>query len=144
MNTGPGGERKRYSLHVYEQSTQSTWTFNVLHQSAWEGKNYWLSCVHYETFIPTFMVTEEVLLRMDNAAVSWMKSLKVTNGQVARWLQEIGNYNVLLIVQVGNTTIPMHYHEDLVKFAYVIKREIQKKRVNLKVLKFLKTGNQKK
>jgi hypothetical protein len=47
--------------------------------------------------------------------------------------QEIGNYNVLLIVQVGNTTILMHYHEDLVKFAYVIKREIQKKRVNLKV-----------
>ena len=90
------------------------------------------------------MVTEEVLLRTDNVAVSWMKSLKMTNGQVARWLQEIGNYNVLLIVQVGNTTILMHFHEDLVKFAYVIKREIQKKRVNLKVLKFLKTGNQKK
>ena len=90
------------------------------------------------------MVTEEVLLRTDNAAVSWMKSLKMTNGQVARWLQEIGNYNVLLIVQVGNTAMLMNYHEDLVKFAHVIKREIQKKRVNLKELKFLKTGNQKK
>jgi hypothetical protein len=57
----------------------------------------------------------------------------MTNGQVARLLQEIGNYNVLLVVQVGNTTMLIHYHEDLVKFSYVIKREILKKRVNLKV-----------
>jgi hypothetical protein len=30
-----------------------------------------------------------------------------------------------------NTTMQMHYYEDLVKLAYVSKREIQKRRVNL-------------
>jgi hypothetical protein len=81
----------------------------------------------------SYLHGQEVLLRTDNAAVSWIKSLKMTNGQVASLLKEIGNYNVLLVVQVGNTTMLIHYHEDLVKFSYVIKREILKKRVNLKV-----------
>jgi hypothetical protein len=38
----------------------------------------------------SYLYGQEVLLRTNNAAVSWMKSLKMPNGQVARWLQEIG------------------------------------------------------
>ncbi|CAG2230291.1 unnamed protein product [Mytilus edulis] len=34
-----------------------------------------------------------VLLRTDNAAVSWLQSLKDPTGQVARWLQTLGTYN---------------------------------------------------
>jgi hypothetical protein len=41
-----------------------------------------------------YLYGQEVLLRTDNAAVSWVRSLKNPSGQVARWLQELGNYNL--------------------------------------------------
>lgn len=35
-----------------------------------------------------------MLLRTDNASVSWRKSLRDSTGQVARWLQTLGTYDV--------------------------------------------------
>ena len=37
----------------------------------------------------TYLYGQKVLLRTDNAAVSWMQSLKRPTGQVARWLREL-------------------------------------------------------
>jgi ribonuclease HI len=37
----------------------------------------------------SYLNGQEVLLRTDNAAVSWLKNLKMLSGQIARWLQEI-------------------------------------------------------
>jgi hypothetical protein len=50
-----------------------------------------------------YLYGQEVLLRTDNAAVSWMKSLKVPTGQVARWLQELGTYNLTVIHRAGKS-----------------------------------------
>ncbi len=84
----------------------------------------------------SYLYGQEVLLRTNNAAVSWMKSLKMPNGQVARWLQEIGNYNLIVTHRPDrqHNNAYMHYHGNLVKFDYVIKKEIQNRRVNLNAL----------
>ena len=42
-----------------------------------------------------YLYEQEVLLRTYNAAVSWMKNLKKPTGQTARWLQELGTYNLI-------------------------------------------------
>ena len=42
----------------------------------------------------SYLYGQHVLLRTDNAAVSWMRSLKCPSGQVARWLQELGTYDL--------------------------------------------------
>ena len=49
----------------------------------------------------TYLYGQSVLLRTDNAAVSWMRSLKRPTGQVARWLQELGTYNLTIIHRPG-------------------------------------------
>jgi len=49
----------------------------------------------------SYLYGQEVLLRTDNAAVSWIKNLKMPNEQVARWLQEIGNYNLIVTHRPG-------------------------------------------
>ena len=49
----------------------------------------------------SYLYGQEVLLRTDNSAVSWMKSLKNPSGQVARWLQELGNYNLTITHRPG-------------------------------------------
>jgi hypothetical protein len=41
-----------------------------------------------------YLCGQEVLLGTDNAAVSWMKNLKKPTGQTARWLPELGTYNL--------------------------------------------------
>ena len=42
----------------------------------------------------SYLYGQPVHVRTDNAAVSWMKNLKHPTGQVARWLQELGTYNL--------------------------------------------------
>ncbi len=42
-----------------------------------------------------------ILLRTDNAAVSWMRNLKKPTGQVARWLEELGTYNLEVVHRAG-------------------------------------------
>jgi hypothetical protein len=48
-----------------------------------------------------YLYGQEVLLRTDNAAVSWMKNLKKPTGQTARWLQELGTYNLTVTHRAG-------------------------------------------
>ena len=40
-----------------------------------------------------YLYDQQVLLRIDNAAVSWIKNLKNPTGQMTRWLQEIETYD---------------------------------------------------
>ena len=49
----------------------------------------------------SYLYGQEVLLRTDNAAVSWMRNLKTPTGQVARWLQELGTYNLKIVHRPG-------------------------------------------
>lgn len=51
----------------------------------------------------SYLYGQDVLLRMDNAAVSWMRTLNVPTGQVARWLQERNTYNLTVIHQGGKS-----------------------------------------
>ncbi|CAG2230871.1 unnamed protein product [Mytilus edulis] len=48
-----------------------------------------------------YLYGQEVLLRTDNAAVSWMKNLKKPTGQTARWLEELGTYNLTVTHRAG-------------------------------------------
>lgn len=49
----------------------------------------------------SYLYGQEVILRTDNAAVSWMKSLKNPTGQVARWLQFLETYNLKVTHRPG-------------------------------------------
>ena len=42
----------------------------------------------------SYLYEQEILLRTDNIAVSWLQSLKAPNGQIARWLQQLETYNI--------------------------------------------------
>lgn len=48
-----------------------------------------------------YIYGQNVLLRTDNSAVSWMRSLKNPTGQVARWLQQLATYNLQVIHRAG-------------------------------------------
>ena len=48
-----------------------------------------------------YLYGQEILLRTDNAAVSWMRSLKNPTGQVARWLEFLGTYNITVTHRPG-------------------------------------------
>ncbi|CAC5418992.1 unnamed protein product [Mytilus coruscus] len=49
----------------------------------------------------SYVYGRPVLLRTDNAAVSWLQSLKDPTGQVARWLQKLGTYNFKVTHRAG-------------------------------------------
>ena len=49
----------------------------------------------------SYLYGQPVLLRTDNAAVSWMKNLKRPTGQVARWLEELGTYDLTIVHRPG-------------------------------------------
>ena len=51
----------------------------------------------------SYLYGQSVLLRTDNAAVSWMRTLKLPTGQVARWLQELNTYNLEVIHRGGRS-----------------------------------------
>ena len=42
----------------------------------------------------SYLYGQHVLLRTDNAAVSWMRNLRNPTGQVARWLELLGTYDL--------------------------------------------------
>lgn len=49
----------------------------------------------------TYLYGQKVLLRTDNSAVSWMKNLKLPTGQMARWIQELGLYDITVVHRKG-------------------------------------------
>jgi len=50
-----------------------------------------------------YLYGQEILVRTDNSAVSWIKTLKVPTGQVARWLQELNTYNITVVHRAGRS-----------------------------------------
>lgn len=49
-----------------------------------------------------YLYGRKILVRTDNAAVSWMQNLKEPTGQVARWLQILGTYDLRVIHRSGS------------------------------------------
>lgn len=47
------------------------------------------------------MYGQEILLRTDNAAISWIRNLKKPTGQTATWLEELGTYNLTIVHRSG-------------------------------------------
>ena len=75
-----------------------------------------------------YLYGQDILLRTDNSAVSWMKNLKNPTGQVARWLQELETYNLTVTHRPGRSTLMRtHCHVIPVTFVVVNKRAIWKK-----------------
>lgn len=50
----------------------------------------------------SYLYGQAVLLRTDNSAVSWVRNLKNPMGQMARWLQEIENYDITVTHRPGS------------------------------------------
>ncbi len=48
-----------------------------------------------------YLYGQRILLRTDNAAVSWMRGLKNPTGQTARWLEELANYDLTVVHRAG-------------------------------------------
>lgn len=59
-----------------------------------------LSKLALRTFHP-YVYEQEVLLRTDNAAISWIRNLKKPTGQTATWLEELGTYNLTIVHRSG-------------------------------------------
>ena len=49
----------------------------------------------------SYLYGQQVLLRTDNAAVSWLRNLKRPTGQVARWVQQLETYNLTIVHRAG-------------------------------------------
>ena len=49
----------------------------------------------------SYLYGQSIRLRTDNAAVSWLRSLKQPTGQVARWIQEIETYTLTVEHRAG-------------------------------------------
>ena len=48
-----------------------------------------------------YIYGRHIILRTDNSAVSWMRSLKAPTGQTARWLETIGTYDLEVVHRPG-------------------------------------------
>jgi len=48
-----------------------------------------------------YIYGQKILLRTDNAAVSWLKKLKCPTGQIARWIQLVEQYDIEIIHRPG-------------------------------------------
>ena len=44
----------------------------------------------------SYLYGQKVLLRTDNSAVSWLRKLKNPTGQVARWIQKIETFDLVV------------------------------------------------
>ena len=55
-----------------------------------------------EHFYP-YLYGRQVILRTDNAAVSWMKNLRAPTGQTARWLERIQQYDLVIQHREGRS-----------------------------------------
>ena len=49
----------------------------------------------------SYLYGQSIRLRTDNAAVSWLRSLKQPTGQVARWIQEVETYTLTVEHRAG-------------------------------------------
>ena len=48
-----------------------------------------------------YLYGRKIILRTDNSAVSWMRSLKAPSGQTARWLERVAEYDLEVIHRAG-------------------------------------------
>ena len=61
------------------------------------------SCHGPQAFPSFTSMVRKVILRMDNPAVSWMRSLKAPTGQTARWLERVAEYDLEVVHPAGKT-----------------------------------------
>ncbi|MCG7877680.1 MAG: RNase H-like domain-containing protein, partial [Candidatus Thiodiazotropha endolucinida] len=76
-------------------------TMNIHEQSYCVTRKELLAVVSALRNFHSYLYGQEILLRTDNSAVSWMRSLKTPTGQMARWLQEVSTYNLIVTHRPG-------------------------------------------
>lgn len=84
--------------HVIAYMSKS---LNKYEQSYCVTRKELLAVVNILKHFHSYLYGQEVILRTDNSAVSWVKNLKNPTGQLARWLQELGNYNLTITHRPG-------------------------------------------
>ncbi|CAC5404804.1 unnamed protein product [Mytilus coruscus] len=76
-------------------------SMNIHEQAYCVTRNELLAVIIKLKTFQHYLYGQEVLMRTDNAAVSWMKDLKKPTGQTARWLEELGTYNLTVTHRAG-------------------------------------------
>lgn len=76
-------------------------SLNVHEKSYCVTRKELLAVVNALKAFHSYLYGQPVLIRTDNAAVSWMKNLKRPTGQVARWLEELGTYDLTVVHRPG-------------------------------------------
>lgn len=51
--------------------------------------------------VHSYLYGQKTLVRTDNPSVSWIKQLKCSTVQKARWVQELGTYNLIVVHRAG-------------------------------------------
>ena len=81
---------------------------NKAEQSYYVTRKELLAVVFSFKHFHSYLYGQHVLLRTDNSAVSRMRNLKNPTGQTARWLQELGTYELTVVHRPGQ----MHVNAD--------------------------------
>lgn len=76
-------------------------TMNIHEQQYCVTRKELLAVVQALKAFNHYLYGQHILLRTDNAAVSWMRNLKQPSGQVARWLEVLGTYNMTVTHRAG-------------------------------------------
>ena len=78
-------------------------TMNVHERSYCITRKELLAVITALKHFHNYLYGQKILLRTDNSAVSWMKSLKAPTGQVTRWLQELNTYDMTVEHRAGTS-----------------------------------------
>jgi hypothetical protein len=91
-------------------------SMNKYEQSYGVTRKELLAVVKALKHLHSYLYGQEAILHTDNAAVSWIKNLKNPSEQVALWLQELGNYNLIITHRPGKKHTLMLYGDILRRF----------------------------
>lgn len=60
-----------------------------------------LAVVYFMKFFKHYLLGKEFILRTDNGSLVWLHRFKEPDGQICRWLQQIGPFNFKIVHRPG-------------------------------------------
>lgn len=63
-----------------------------------------LALVYFVKNFKQYLLGRKFLLRTDHGSLVWLHKFKESDGQIARWIQQLGPYNFRIDIDPGNAT----------------------------------------